>query len=237
MVRPYVVVGARVHARAWVLPHWLAHLADQGAPARMHLLLNYGASDDATLAILEEAAVSAPWGSVEVLHDRHDDHVAARRWDTARYATMARLRNRLLERVRELAPEYYLFCDTDMLLPPAGLPTLIAELWLAQADGIAPLAYMTEQGTCAPNCMDETGSARPQIQDATFDVPASFGVVLMTPALHRGADYAVHPYGEDLGWAHNARVAGLRPALCPRVKAKHVMHPRMLEVIDERVGF
>lgn len=230
-----IIVGAPVHERGWVLQEWFDALAvqEEHPPDGLQIILNYGASTDDTLAIAEKEAQRGRFAAVDVIEDDHTDHVGQRFWTLDRYATMVRLRNDLLRCVRAFKPDFYLSCDTDMLLPPHTLRTLFGNM--NGYNGIAPLAFMTEHGEQFPNCMT-MGQGR-SIPSTTSQEYAVFGVVLMDVFLYTNVDYEVHGLGEDLGWAKNAYEAGAKLALCPDVRIKHVMKPNMLAEYDPRVGF
>jgi len=233
-----IVVGAPVHQRGWILRDWFEHLGKQTIePQRLHVVLNYGHSTDDTLEIIQGAQAEHGFGRVSVLTDESDDHRPDRRWNEDRYATMVRLRNRLLEFVREQPPCLYLSLDTDILLPSTAVENLVDTLGV-HYQAVAPLTHMTPTGQC-PNAFDLTGNRwrLSQIWTGVHRAYAVFGAVLMSPEMVRGVDYAVHRQGEDIGWAKNAWERGLQMAINLDVKAKHVMSPGMLGVIDERVGF
>lgn len=232
-----LIIGAPVHQRAWILPTWFDHLSRQELPEDVEFVFNYGLSQDATIDTIMAKCHARGW-HVTVAVDPADDHHAERKWNLPRYATMVRLRNRLLEIVRRRAPRYYLSLDTDILLPPGAIPQLRKELEAGQWDGIAPMTWMTRTGGGTVNAMYLGGATRPKVRgELTQQVEACFGAVLMDTRLYRDVDYAVHHSGEDLGWAQKAATAGMRLAICPGVKAKHVMDPADLTVVDERVGW
>jgi hypothetical protein len=140
-----IIVGAPVHQRAWVLKDWFEHLGKQTIePDRLHVVLNYGHSDDETLEIILGARAQHGFGRVSVLTDKADDHRAHRGWNEKRYGTMVRLRNRLLEFVRAQPPSLYLSLDTDILLPSTAVENLVDSLGRYQAVG--PLTHMTPTG-------------------------------------------------------------------------------------------
>lgn len=232
-----LIVGAPVHERAWILPAWFEQLALQDLPEDVEFVFNYGASQDTTMETILAESLRRGW-HVTLAVDSQDDHRAERKWNLARYATMVRLRNRLLEMVRRREPRYYLSLDTDILLPPGAVGQLRHELESGGYDGVAPITWMTPPpGGGVVNAMHLGGATRPRIGEHTQQVDACFGAVLMNERLYRGADYEVHHAGEDLGWAEKVKAAGLRLAICPAVKAKHVMSRDHLGRVDERVGW
>lgn len=242
-----LVVGAPVHQRAWILPDWLHHLTraieHHEDPQDLDwddivLLFNYGPSNDATLEILREAERMRPW-SVEVLVDETDEHHADRRWSFARYEVMARLRNDLLARVRELAPAHYLSLDTDILLPDGAVHDLLYDFEDERGfDAVAPLLYMTPQGKRYPNAMRlESGTRPKEMHAVTMLQEVVFAAVMMGPRLYSEVEYAAHSRGEDIGWGLNARQKGMKMGLNPNVVCKHVMKPELLDAVDVRIGW
>lgn len=236
-----LVIYAPVTQREWILPHYFDHLRKQTEIdlSRVMLVFLYGSPDDAppdkTLELLKSER-DGPWFDVQIHFDKDHRHQSKRQWNMPRWRDMADMRNRLLGYVREIEPHYALSLDTDILLPPNAISTLLEEMLLIGADGISPLMYMTPGGERYPNAMDLDGKSRVRIESETFIVPACFAAVLMNERLYQ-IDYAPHPAGEDLGWANNVADAGLLLALCPSVKAKHVMAREMADSVDPRVGF
>lgn len=230
-----LVVGAPVHERDWVLREWFDALAHQEDvdPQDIEIVLNYGASTDQTRQQISYEQMLGRFRTVTVLEDPHTDHVGHRLWTLNRYATMVRLRNDLLTYVRTATPDFYLSCDTDMLLPAHTLRTLFENF--AGWDGIAPLTFMTTSGENFPNCFTSDGQRVVPAQ--TAQMHAVFGTVLMNEALYSNIDYALHHLGEDLGWAENVERAGLKLALCPDVRIKHCMTHDSVDTLDVRVGF
>lgn len=236
-----LVIFAPVTQREWILPHYFNHLREQTGIdlSRVMLMFLYGESSDAprdrTLELLRQER-EGPWFDVQIRIDREHRHQSKRQWNMPRWRDMADMRNRLLRSVRDAKPDYALSLDTDILLPPNAISTLLEEMAVIGADGISPLTFMTPGGERHPNAMDLEGENRVKIQPETFIVPACFAAVLMNDRLYQ-IDYAPHPAGEDLGWANNVADAGLSLALCPSVRAKHVMTKEMVGSVDPRVGF
>jgi hypothetical protein len=237
-----LVVGCPVYERAWVLDTWFEALLKSidglGEPVETALLMNYADSEDGTREIIGRWAVH--FDSLHLIYDHGNDHEKQRAWRFDRYVTMSRLRNKLLESVREIEPDYYLSLDTDMILQPDTLKKLFEALDAQPFDGIAPMAYMTPRGTTYPNAINSDLQTRPPLPEGHPEVvPVSvcFGTVLMRPSLYNGVDYSAHNMGEDIGWGKSALEAGLSMALHTGAKIKHVMTPEMLREVDPRVGY
>lgn len=237
-----LIIGAPVHQRAWVLPDWFQRIAKQDLPMGwedVEIVFNYGHSSDSTLEVIEEARGWLPW-AITVLPDDQDDHSPDRNWSMERYETMARLRNRLLEHVRDRAPSYYFSLDTDILLPDGAIQGLIDDLEKPEPrfDAVGPTVYMTPRSKHFPNAMTLNSSRRYRLQHHfTETVDVVFAAVMMAPSMYNFVDYAAERRGEDIGWGLNARAAGKRMGLNPMLVCKHVMSPEMLDRVDKRVGW
>lgn len=240
-----LTIGAPVFERAWILGKWFRHLSEQEMPEGLGLqdvtiILNDGGSGDGTLDIIDAWRDRVPW-KVEVIDSSHiDDHDARRAWSAARYETMATLRNMILERVREIDPDYHWSHDTDILAPSETLQTLLQGQ--ERFDGTAPTVYMTKRSKMHPNSMRwiHGDRARRMIPEEGGDdfwrVGVAFASILMNRDLY-AVDYAAHDQGEDIGWGLKVREAGLTIGVHPDCKCKHVMTLEQLTTVDSRVGF
>lgn len=237
-----ITVFAPVTQRGWIIKKWLDSIVAQDIDADIDVVVLYGDPEGETPDNTRDVLDQERRIPVYTFQDIDERHVADRKWNQERYATMARLRNQLLDEIslptpvngKVTRPDYALSCDTDMLMPPNCLSVLVDQM--QQYDGVAPLTYMTPSGTNYPNVLDLPGKKRPVIKQDTFQVDACFGVVLMNRPLYMNARYSVHRAGEDLGWAQDVRRLGLKLGLCPLVKVKHVMTREMLDHEDWRVG-
>jgi hypothetical protein len=239
-----LVVGAPVYERGWILERWFERLTeaiDHVGPDEVCMVLNYAPGTDDTYEIIGR------WGTffdeMQLVHDLGNDHHAHpdgyRNWSLDRYRTMSRLRNRLLLEVRQLEPDFYLSCDTDMLLQKNTISKLLAGI--NDYDAIAPLAFMTPKTVAYPNAMQRDFFSRPPLPEPLWGpvipVAVCFGTVLMKPSLYSQIDYVEDPLGEDIGWGKRAVEAGLTMALHTGAPIKHVMSPKALREVDDRVGY
>jgi hypothetical protein len=60
--------------------------------------------------------------------------------------------------------------------------------------------------------------------------------VLMGPRAY-AIDYRYDTSGEDVRWALNAKAAGVGLWWCASARAKHIMSPEGLDLVDPRVGW
>jgi len=166
----------------------------------------------------------------------HADHPEGhRRWSTKRYATMATLRNRLLERVCCLAPDRFLSLDSDILLESSKTISELVRL-TETMDVVAPLTYMTPEGVEFPNTMTWVGPAgnralrwTPYPIGTLYKADVVMAVVMMTPPVYSKARYQVHPQGEDLGWAASCAEHGFALWSASWLYTPHIMHRWQLE--------
>jgi hypothetical protein len=105
-------------------------------------------------------------------------------------------------------------------------------------DAVAPLTYMTPEGDGFPNVMTWHPQTKPDgralrmgpyPKGIVFKADVIMGVVMMSERVYRQARYAVHPQGEDLGWANSCSHHGFELWSASNVYASHVMHKSMLE--------
>jgi len=206
---PTVLVGCPVLLRAWAMPGWFAHLDAAAARAGAHLeFIFVGASWDLNTWQAIHAGVGArDVTEITVPEPRHDDR---RDWASpGRKQRMVDLRNTLLGRVRELAPDWFLSIDSDIDLHPDALGYLL-ETCSSRFDAAgaavnlvagAPNYYIRNRGG---------GLERPpQRNPVVIGVDVIAAVKLMSPAAYQ-IDYTYNDHGEDVGWSDAARAAGLR---------------------------
>lgn len=228
-----ILVGCPIYQRAWILEDWFDHLELQGH--RLKYVFAYTTGWDRTFEILQRRA---PHNRMAFWPSKDAPHSTTRRWTSARYDLMAKMRNDLLTVAREANPDFYLSLDSDILLPPGALDSLIDA---AQTyDAVAPLAYLgpgkiTNAFTGTPG----KHYRRAPVYGAVQTVDVICAAKLMTPKIFNDDKvyYYGHPQGEDLGWSATARANGYRLALDTRVLAKHVMEPKQLNVVDRRIGW
>jgi hypothetical protein len=185
--------------------------------------------DEETLAVIQRR----PADIIEWPNGRSADQ---RDWGPDRYEQMVELRNRLLGRVRQLAPSWFLSLDSDILLHPQTLTNLLEST--ERFDAVGGRTYMTPGDTTCPSwgTVTHSGGLRRSDAEGVFPIQVIMAIKLMSPAAY-DVDYEYHAHGEDLGWAAACRRRGLRLGVDARVANKHVMSPAMLERTDPRCGF
>lgn len=234
-----LLIGAPVCRREWIIDAWFTHVfqaVEQLHPQPQIAFLFVGGEKDPTFLqihnICQEARVTA---YVEYIDEPKNDDV--RFWGEYRFHRMVELRNTLLKRVREIAPDYFLSLDTDVLLHPSALRNMFET---AQTyDVVGGRCYMTprDDDRLAPSVImfGPIVNTRPDIE-GVVPVDVVMAIKLMKPRAY-AVDYKWDFQGEDLGIARNWKEAGVSVAYDGRVVSKHVMKPELLEKFDGRCGF
>jgi hypothetical protein len=240
----FVLIGLPIYCREWILPAWFAALEAQDVPlADMGFVFELGPDDTATSDILFGWHASHPEvRCFEVAVDNaveHEAHAEGHRtWNPPRYAVMAHLRNRLLDRAICLAPDRYLSLDSDILLRDPGTVSELVRL-TGSLDAVSPLTYMTVNGTEFPNAMTWNGTVgyhaiRSNYPIGTlFEADVIMAAVMMSRPVYEQSRYRAHRQGEDLGWSLHMHELGFKMWNASYLGADHVMHRSMLETYHD----
>lgn len=161
-----------------------------------------------------------------------------RNWgDRGRIEYLADLRNKLLEEVRALNPEWFLSLDSDILVPSWEE---FSPLFESGFDVVSPLAYLSPSGNHITNAFTGgKGKVYRRIPDYVSLVPATVvcAVKLMNRKAVELAEYGFHHLGEDFYFSEHARSVGVTLGFDPSVRCKHVMSESALKEKDIRVGW
>lgn len=232
-----IVVGCPVRDRAWCLPEWFTHVEAACAEAEEkphYVFVGDPTQDrDTFLAIDTNCHVYGRECSIVSLNEPYESY--RRIWNLVRFSEMARLRNSLLQRVRELEPEHFWSVDSDILVAKDALASALEAR--SRFDAVGSRCYMTERGTFAPSyaMLNGGGLVRPDSKGC-HRVDVIMAVKLMSPKAYY-VDYETHRQGEDIGWSISARKQGLKLGWDGRTISKHLMTKDALEKVDDRVGF
>lgn len=233
-----LLVGCPIWHREWIVDEWVDSvvLSAKYADIKPQFLVVCDPRDP-TSDKLTEICKKRRLGLKQIFVEENRPPTDKRQWTHERFAHMVYLRNTLLKGVRRLGPEYFLSLDSDILLAPETIHNLIESS--ADYDAVGGKCYMTTRGKQVPSyAMFKPGSTslRRSECSAVMRVHVIMAIKLMKPEAYK-IDYTVDRHGEDIGWSLAARVGGLKLGWDGRVANKHVMHPQMLGVIDDRVGF
>jgi hypothetical protein len=219
-----------------MLPAWFErlHFACSGFGAITVVVVGDQANDKETFTVLRKEANR--WGFLLSVVDVPENLGEYQRdWSLERYAHMAMLRNKLLERVRDLKPDLFWSVDSDILVAELALKGAIEGL--ERFDAVGSKTYMTPDGTWCPSFGMLNGGGLNRWEDTgCFPVDVIMALKLMTPKAYY-INYSTHDQGEDIGWSVNATNFGVKLGWDGSTSSKHVMSKPALGVIDERCGF
>lgn len=231
-----MVIGCPVRDRDWILPAWFTHTEAACAAAGITPTYVFVIADrDHGRELIRDWCLDHG-REVHLIGSAEQSKSYLRAWSPSRYREMVLLRNWLLAAVREIAPDFFLSLDSDILLHEDTIVNLLQTI--RNYDAVGGKCWMTFKGRVAPSYM-QTVNAAGQVRTDSSEVMAVdviMAIKLMSPAAYN-VDYVWHHDGEDLGWSRVAREHGLQLGWDGRCCSKHVMRQEDLEVCDPRVGY
>lgn len=230
-----LLIGCPVSRRGWVLPSWLYYI--ERACESFGTIPQYifaCSPEDPTANFLLEVNRFQERKTHFVWTDEKE-RIDSRDWNDARFLHMTGIRNALLRRVRTLNPTYFLSIDSDILLHPDALGSMLD--LMSRFDAVGGKCYMTAKGQGFPSngLLARDGFRRIDSEDV-MTVDIIMAIKLMSSAAYH-IDYKFDQRGEDLGWSENCRASRLKLGWDGRISSKHVMNPQSLLEIDPRVGY
>lgn len=233
-----LLIGCPVWKRSWVLHHWFlfveeACLAADVVPAYAFVLdTRDNESDD-----LISKTCADRGRELHIVHVNEDGvHPDGRNWDEARLRHMVWVRNELLVKVRELAPDLFFSLDSDILLHEDALVNLLESV--ERFDAVGTKCYLSWPDRSCPNyagLINGSGLMRPDASEV-FTTDVIMAAKLMRPAAY-ALDYRYHYLGEDIGISQAWAEQHLRVGWDGRACSKHVMDPSHLNLLDQRCGY
>lgn len=227
-----ILVGCPVAHRGWIIRQWADAVVTACARAGHDTRLVVAAHpDDPTPHVLR---AHHPADVVPVQVERRGDR---RTWtaEGPRFHEMVEVRNDLLRHVRTIAPPMFLSVDSDILLHPDAVATMIEMLDRFDAAGSACFLERAPRRRSdgiigaprwgRPNYarLDRNERIMRSWQpNTTRRVDVLMAIKLMSPATYT-VDYRFHSQGEDIGWSLNCRAAGLDLGWTSTVISKHIM--------------
>lgn len=242
-----VVVGAPVRRREWAAETWMDHVAwatvDAGIKDDAVDLVFVSHPEDPTNALLKQSADLYGFRTHFIDDIEKPSHLK-RSWGPARLHTMVRVRNLLLEKVRELEPDLFLSLDSDIMLQKSALRSMARLLASGGKPNCRPSAtshcvFLDQLSTHFPNFAMLTSNGqmkRDYVGGDLCNVHVIMAAKLMTPDAYH-VDYEYDARGEDIGWSLAVRRAGMHLGWTGKVISKHCMEPEDLYRVDRRVGY
>lgn len=249
-----ILIGCPVYNRAWILPLWFDRIKKQTIPlSELGFVFVVSSKDKDTLEALfrfqsenPEIALFDVVFEDGVTHQSHretdeDDPILFyRKWENVTaYERMVRLRNSLLTRVREIAPEMFFSLDSDILIDdPETIEKLAEHIRVAGDIAVSPLCYMSANTMYQSFMMwkhtTESGikiATRPRAYppDEVFGVDVIMAAKMMSPKAYN-VDYNYHRLGEDVGWSYNCLRHGVDLYFDGSIYASHILSRKMLDL-------
>jgi len=207
-----LAIGCPVYNREWSLPRWFQCIFNQKMdPKKIDLVFAYTEGDDNTKDVLEK--YGEKFNSLNIL-DCNDLKAFGNR-DADRYFSLVILRNRIIDKLREIQPDYYFSYDSDILLPDGTLKGLIKD----KKDIVGPWVDLVPPGEI-PNCVTllPNGGGFRRVKpyekhypkEGLYEVSTVFAVFLMANPVFNTCYYKWHQGGEDYGFAEEVINAGFK---------------------------
>ena len=217
MDKPKVLVGCPIFERAWILPKWLDALAAETANVDLHVFFCMTQGKDKTgEIILQETTRGRFPVSTIPFEGGIEDH--SRNWtDEERVKTIAAKRNKLLEAVASVPHDYFLMLDSDVIVSPGGVASLIDTIKFDGFDAVCPRVWVWNAFYVAGRYEKGRVALLPRRERGVHavDVVTSSACMMVSrlsqdPAVRYGA--AVR--GRDFGWAPGHEVNGWNVSEC-----------------------
>lgn len=230
-----ILVGCPVRKREWILPMWREYVYCSFENAGLDspkFIFVVGADDQE----------SVDWEDAESIVVEEESREDVRFWEGDRYHHMVFLRNKLLSRVREIGPDLFLSLDSDILLHPEAMSSMMSVL--SQDEGAWAIGgkanmdsgnYSPSYGIWCNKSQHNLGFRREPSDDIRV-VDIIMAVKLMRESAY-SVDYEWHHWGEDIGWSLAVARQGGTFLWDGTVTNKHVMRKEGLGEIDARCGY
>lgn len=233
-----LLIGCPIRDRAWILPQW-KHYVDMSCsvagiiPSFIFVL---GEDDESSIEIVRD------WPNTTIQLISEPVRSDVRDWLEPRLRHMVEIRNILLERVRDLTPDYFLSLDSDILLNEMTVINLLEKIETYGPKALGSKTYLSETGHQFTNMGIWANKRKSQLfrDDSTYirRVDVLMAIKLMTPEAYN-VDYVYSPLGEDIGWSGEVQALYSSDSLMwdGSITNKHVMHRDLLDVVDPRIGW
>jgi hypothetical protein len=238
-----LIIGCPIYKREWIFPLWASAIERQSIPLnKIGFVFEVSPDDDKTVNMLmlwRKYHKEIPHFEINKREDiPHFEHAQnSRQWTISKYENMVNLRNSLLNRVRELDPDYYFSLDSDIIIKNDSTLELLIGHINDGIDAVNPLMYMTPFGTDFPSVMtwldkEEFKATRTGNYPigTFFESDIIMAAKMMSKKVYQNVNYEIHSQGEDLGWSANATKKGYSLGCASYLYAPHIMHEQMLDV-------
>lgn len=233
-----LVIGCPLSGRDWIIRQWFLHILgavrnlnedvdllfafviDEGDPVQEEV--------NSCLMDLEMPGVCYEVKPYPVSGKEHH-------WNLFKYEYMAETRNALLELVQRYSPDYFLSLDSDILLHPSAIASMMDAIGDYGAIGSKTYLHRTSKLPNYANIKTNGQLLRPELE-GVVPVDVLMAIKLMTPEAYN-VPYKSDRRGEDIGWSLNCKERGVSLGFDGRVASKHIMEQSQLFSLDKRVGY
>jgi len=232
-----ILIGCPIYKREWILPYWFHCLERQTFDIKdVGFIFEAGVDDKETIDFLvywKKNSKNINIFDIEVRDDlSHHSHVeGSRRWTYSKYENMVSMRNSLLDKAKEIKPDYYYSLDSDILLTnPYTIEVLVNNLQKKEIDAINTLMFMTPFGVDFPSVMswieqqDQSAYRHDNYPIGTlFKSDIIMAAKMMSKKVYMNSRYRFHPQGEDLGWSLDCREKEYNLYCASNIYTPHIM--------------
>lgn len=237
-----LVIGCPIYKRDWIFPYWISCIENQNIDfSKIGFVFEASPDDEQTIEMLiryRNARPDIPEFIIDIKpdvpHFIHEE--GTRTWSMSKYENMVNLRNTMLNKVRELNPNYFFSLDSDILLTNPNTIQLLISHIQSGADAVSPLMFMTPMDKMYPSVMNwenepgKRGYRKPNYSlGEYFKSDIIMAAKMMSKDVYNNVNYSLHSQGEDLGWSANAAKLGYNLYSASYIYAPHIMHKAMLD--------
>ncbi|MBO8159799.1 glycosyltransferase [Thermosyntropha sp.] len=230
MSRAKVMIGCPVRNRAWILPEYLKALENLDYPHEYReycFIINN--STDRTEQILQEFAVTS-LSKVKLIVCNLEKPRGHRRGEYS-FKHLSYLRNLLLEHFMNSDCLYLFSVDSDIIVPPNALATLIEDGYDIVSALVGNGHYLGDDQVF--NILREQTPGRyvhikefPQNKPFPVDCTGAAYLIHRRVIKEYKVRYSAERGAEDIGFCEKARLQGIKVYCDPRVRCLHIMQEK-----------
>lgn len=232
-----LLVGCPIKNREWCLSEWWFHVEKSAGLLEPAYLFVCDPDEQPLYDLIHELAETYKSKLFIVAVDDAVEYT--RNWNHERYHEMVWLRNCLLDAVREIGPDLFLSLDSDILLHPDAIGSMVSKMGEKGFDAIGGKCFLEPSGLHSPNygmMKRNKDSFTRTNAEGLIAVDILMAIKLMSSNAY-SIDYTWNKSGEDIGWSLECKAAGLKLGWDGTVVNKHLMSREALNKVDVRAGF
>ena len=233
-----LLIGCPVYKRNWILPYWFSCIQRQTYGIKnIGFIFELGSNDQETFDFLinwQKKNSNINIFDIKIRDDisHHAHEEGSRRWSFSKYENMVSMRNSLLNRVKEIQPDFYYSLDSDILITnPNTIDFLTSHIVSGKTDAVNTLMYMTPFGVDYPSVMSWVNGTNYEKAHRNTDYPLGtffktdviMAGKMMSKDVYNNTNYRFHTQGEDLGWSADCAEKGYSLHCASYIYTPHIM--------------